>query len=181
MATNNRGNSSMGASKKSSSRSKSASKKARPQEDEILDYSLKSELVVIGVVALTIFLFLCNFGICGAFGNTVSSVLNGDVGGAISNAVSGIDSTIRAQVPRLSTMGANGGFASLVQAPVTIYTYYDLVDDDNDRLGRPLCRHRTISDIAGYILCENASVETGGTFEENQEISRLMNGGFYYE
>ena len=77
MATNNRGNSSRGASKKSSSRSKSASKKARPQEEEILDYSLRSELVVIGVVALTIFLFLCNFGICGAFGDAVSSVLFG--------------------------------------------------------------------------------------------------------
>jgi len=61
MATNNRGNSSRGASKKSSSRSKSVSKKARPQEEEILDYSLRSELVVIGVVALTIFLFLCNY------------------------------------------------------------------------------------------------------------------------
>ena len=77
MATNNRGNSSRGASKKSSSRSKSASKKARPQEEEILDYSLRSELVVIGMVALTIFLFLCNFGICGAFGDAVSSVLFG--------------------------------------------------------------------------------------------------------
>ena len=77
MATNNRGNSSRGASKKSSSRSKSASKKARPQEEEILDYSLRSELVVIGVVALTIFLFLCNFGICGAFGDAVSNVLFG--------------------------------------------------------------------------------------------------------
>ena len=77
MATNNRGNSTRGASKKSSSRSKSASKRTRAQEEEILDYSLKSELVVIGVVALTIFLFLCNFGICGAFGNAVSSVLFG--------------------------------------------------------------------------------------------------------
>ena len=77
MATSNRGNSTRGASKKGSSRSKSASKKTRPQEEEILDYSLKSELVVIGVVALTIFLFLCNFGICGAFGNAVSDVLFG--------------------------------------------------------------------------------------------------------
>ncbi len=77
MATSNRGNSSRGASKKGSSRSKSASKRTRAQEEEILDYSLKSELVVIGVVALTIFLFLCNFGICGAFGNAVSGVLFG--------------------------------------------------------------------------------------------------------
>ncbi|RKM62362.1 DNA translocase FtsK [Butyrivibrio sp. CB08] len=77
MATNNRGKSSRGASSKSSSRSKSASRKTRAQEEEILDYSLRSELVVIAMVALTIFLFLCNFGICGAFGNAVSSVLFG--------------------------------------------------------------------------------------------------------
>ncbi len=77
MATNNRGKSSRGASKKSSSRSKSASGKTRAAAEEILDYSLKSELVVIGMVALTIFLFLCNFGICGAFGDAVSSVLFG--------------------------------------------------------------------------------------------------------
>ena len=33
--------------------------------------------MVIGMVALTVFLFLCNFGICGAFGNAVSSILFG--------------------------------------------------------------------------------------------------------
>ena len=77
MATNNRGKSSRGAQGKGSSRSKSATRKKGAANEEILDYSLKSELVVIAVVALTIFLFLCNFGICGAFGNAVSGVLFG--------------------------------------------------------------------------------------------------------
>lgn len=114
-------------------------------------------------------------------GNTISNVLHGDIGNAIGSGVACIDSSIRAQVPTLSTMGNNGGLSSLVQAPTAVYTYYELVDEDNDRNGRPLCKKKTISSIGGYILCANASVETGGTFEENQEISRLMNSGFYYE
>lgn len=116
-----------------------------------------------------------------ASANMTGSILKGDIAGAISNAVSGIDSAIRNQVPTMSTMGSNGGFSSLMHAPTAVFTYYSLVDDDNVRLGRPLCQIRTINTLSGYILCENASVETGGTFEENQEISKLMNGGFYYE
>ena len=113
--------------------------------------------------------------------NTVGSVMKGDIAGAISNAASGVDSAIRSQVPTMSTMGNNGGFSALTQAPVAVFTYYSLVDEDNTRLGRPLCKQRTINTLSGYILCENASVETGGTYEENQQISQLMNTGFYYE
>ena len=114
-------------------------------------------------------------------GNTVSAIMHGDIGKAFGEGASFIDSSIRAQIPTLSTMGNNGGLSSLVQAPEAIYTYFSLVDEDNDRNGRPLCKQKTINTIGGYILCANASVETGGTFEENAEISRLMNTGFYYE
>lgn len=113
--------------------------------------------------------------------NTFSSIAKGDIGGAIASGVSGIDSAIRSQVPTMSTMGSNGGFSSLTQAPVAVYTYYSLVDEDITRLGRPLCQIRTINSLSGYILCENAAVETAGTFDENQEIARLMNSGFYYQ
>ena len=46
-------------------------------QDEEIDYSLRSEITVIAAVALTIFLFLCNFGICGKFGDAVSNILFG--------------------------------------------------------------------------------------------------------
>ncbi len=49
------------------------------QEQEI-DYSLRSEIVVIAMVALTIFLFLCNFHLCGSVGEAVSKVLFGMFG-----------------------------------------------------------------------------------------------------
>ncbi len=77
MATNQRGKRTGKTSQKGASRSRSASAGNRRIQEEELDYSLKSELVVIAMVALTVFLFLCNFGICGAFGNALSSILFG--------------------------------------------------------------------------------------------------------
>ncbi len=80
MATGKRGNSTRRTTKGSSSRSKSSSSRSRNRVEEEFDYTLKSELIVIAMVALTIFLFLCNFGVCGAFGNVVSGVLFGMFG-----------------------------------------------------------------------------------------------------
>jgi S-DNA-T family DNA segregation ATPase FtsK/SpoIIIE len=72
-----------GTSKKSngnSSRRRAAkpetSRKTRLVDDEF-DYSLKSEIITIAMIALTIFLFLCNFRICGKFGNLISDFLFG--------------------------------------------------------------------------------------------------------
>lgn len=113
--------------------------------------------------------------------STIGSAMKGDIPGAIANGVSGIDSALKAQAPTMSTFGNNGGFSALTHAPTAVFTYYSLVDEDNERLGRPLCQIRTINSLSGYILCENAAVETAGTFDENQEIARLMNSGFYYQ
>ncbi|MBQ7657603.1 MAG: DNA translocase FtsK [Butyrivibrio sp.] len=76
MAANKRGNSTRRSTERSSG-SKSTSSRRKNVREEELDYSLKSELIVIGMVALTIFLFLCNFGVCGALGSAVSGVLFG--------------------------------------------------------------------------------------------------------
>ena len=76
MAQSNKGRKQTRKSNGSTSSRKSSRGTSRPISDEI-DYSLESELIVIAMVALTIFLFLCNFGICGAVGNTISGVLFG--------------------------------------------------------------------------------------------------------
>ena len=73
---NTRGNSTRRSTGRSSGSKSTSSRKKNVREEE-LDYSLKSELIVIGVIALTIFLFLCNFGVCGALGSAVSGVLFG--------------------------------------------------------------------------------------------------------
>ena len=76
MAQSNKGRNQTRKSTKSSSSGSSSRGASRRVSDDI-DYSLRSELIVIAMVALTIFLFLCNFGICGEVGNTISGVLFG--------------------------------------------------------------------------------------------------------
>ncbi len=80
MATNKRGNST-GRSSNRSSGSKSTQARSRSPRsnavNEELDYTLKSEIVLLSIGALALFLFLCNFGICGKIGNAVSGVLFG--------------------------------------------------------------------------------------------------------
>lgn len=113
--------------------------------------------------------------------NTVGSVMSGDIAGAIATGASAIDSTVRAQVPKLSVVGGGGGLSALNYTPRAVFRYYSLVDEDNGRLGRPLCQHRQISSIGGYLLCENAAVDIPGTMEESERVNQIMNTGFYYE
>ena len=63
--------------KRGSSARKSNQRKRKPAQVDEFDYSLRSEIIVIAVIAFTAFLFLCNFKLCGAFGNAISSVLFG--------------------------------------------------------------------------------------------------------
>lgn len=113
--------------------------------------------------------------------STIGAALTGDIAGAVASGASAIDSTVRAQVPRLNTLGSGGSFSDLVSMPTLTIRYKALVDDDNSRLGRPLCKARRVADIPGYIMCCRAAVNTDGTDEENKKIADLMNGGFYYE
>ncbi len=54
--------------------SQSGRRPASRRQEETLDYALTSEITVIVFGALSVFLFLCNFRICGSFGNAVSDV-----------------------------------------------------------------------------------------------------------
>ncbi len=55
-------------------RSQASRRPEKRYQDETFDYALKSEISLIVFGALSVFLFLCNFGICGTFGNAVSNV-----------------------------------------------------------------------------------------------------------
>ena len=50
------------------------------RENEPLNYALRSEILIIVLLALMLFLFLCNFGVCGSFGNMMSSIMFGIFG-----------------------------------------------------------------------------------------------------
>ena len=70
-------------SRQTNARKRSTAANRRPRKkynEEPLDYAVKSEIALIVFAALTVFLFLCNFGICGTFGNSLSSMMFGVFG-----------------------------------------------------------------------------------------------------
>lgn len=137
------------------SSSKARSTRAPKRQEEEFDYSLKSELVVILVIALTIFLFLCNFGICGDFGNAVSSILFGLFG-------------VTAYVAPLVMLGAvaigiaNFGSSASVRKIVSGIVIFFVIGIIADLItGRP--QSLTKYDIA-YIYSQSSAGRNGGGF-----------------
>lgn len=116
-------------------------------------------------------------------GNVIGAVARGDVG-ALFTAVSGIISGIQTAQPHAQTTGSNDSLISVLDfgvSPFVFERYYEIVDEDNTNHGRPLCQVKTISSIAGYILCANSEVSITGTLEEKERIQSYMDGGFFYE
>ena len=74
---NSSGRSSAGRSK-TAKRKTSGSRNVR--QSQPMDSAIKNEVILIGVFALVIFLFLCNFGIVGVVGNTISDIMFGIFG-----------------------------------------------------------------------------------------------------
>lgn len=103
--------------------------------------------------------------------------------GFASNAISFLGDVYKSCMPTMMTSGSNGSFLdySTYLSNKLVYTFFNVVDEDNANLGRPLCSIRTISTIPGYIMTQGADVQTNGTEGENAEIESYMNGGFFYE
>ena len=97
----------------------------------------------------------------------------------------GIMSLKASSYPTISGSGSSSGsfiiHAQDMASPRVFAYWAILVEDNNTDHGRPLCAKRTISSLSGYILCENAHIQSRLTATENQMIEDFMNGGFYYE
>ncbi|WMC92465.1 FtsK/SpoIIIE family DNA translocase [Kineothrix sp. MB12-C1] len=71
-----------GTSKNNSSRNTSSGRRKTTnsrssRQSEPMDREIKNEVILIGVFALAVFLFLCNFGVVGVFGDAISSIMFG--------------------------------------------------------------------------------------------------------
>ena len=62
---------------RNTNRKKSSSRKKQTNREETLDFVVRSEISLICFLVLAIFLFICNFRVCGAFGNVLSDVMFG--------------------------------------------------------------------------------------------------------
>ncbi len=66
--------------RKANTSGKSRSRSQNQRQSEPMDVAIKSEVILIALFALCVFLFLCNFGIIGVMGNAISGVMFGIFG-----------------------------------------------------------------------------------------------------
>lgn len=119
-----------------------------------------------------------NYG--GTAGSVINAFTNG-ISGNIGGALSSIGDAVSNAMPQLTTMGKNGGAGAYMFPPVLNSTFYSVVDDDVEHLGRPLCQDVIPSSIPGYMLCADVEIEIPGTKPEVENIVSIMESGFYYE
>ena len=110
-----------------------------------------------------------------------SAAVNYGMGNMLGTAAS-IASTVQSAFPQISSVGAVGSIAGYVlKTPHIDCYFYNIVDEDLETIGRPLCKVRKISSLSGFIQCDNAEVKTSGTLEENRTIKEQMEAGFFYK
>ena len=109
--------------------------------------------------------------------SAVANVFTGNIGGALAS----VGDAVTNAMPQMTTMGHNGGAGSFMFPPVLDSTFYSVVDDDNEHLGRPLCQDVLPSSIPGYMLCADVELEIPCTQPELENIVSTMESGFYYE
>lgn len=115
--------------------------------------------------------------------NTVQSALSLNIGGAISSAAHGIYNTLNATMPQMMTSGTNGSFIITSSDLNTTFSYqhFNIVDEDIDHKGRPLCQIRTINTLTGYILCADGEFDLSCLAEERTIIEEFLTSGFFWE
>ena len=119
--------------------------------------------------------------IAGGIGGAITGGLSGNIAGGLSSVFTGIGNAVGSIMPRASTIGTSGGFATGMGDFRLDHQFFRPVDDDNTHNGRPLCQMKTISSLSGYILVQDGDVTTTGTSAEDAAIRNYLESGFYYE
>lgn len=115
----------------------------------------------------------------------VGGLLTGNVVGGVDGIASAVSGVL---APTLTTRNSNqGGIGIYSEKATLLCEFHEISEEFRDRLGRPLCAKRKISDLgkdedqAGYILCSNAEIELDCYESEHTSIIEALESGIYYE
>lgn len=94
---------------------------------------------------------------------------------------SGIGNVADSLVPKIQTVGSNGGIGLYAVAPRLTSIFQYTTAEDPTHNGYPYMQAGTIGNFSGYIKVDNAQIDAPATDSELSEITSYMNNGFYYE
>lgn len=123
-------------------------------------------------------------GAAAAAAGLVGGLLGGGaaIPGGIATAISGIGSAAAAQYPDVSSTGTNGARIAVTPTRIKLtQTFQNVVGDDPENRGRPLCQRRKIKNLSGYLMVADPDVPLPATQEEIDKIKEYMTNGFFYE
>lgn len=79
---------------------------------------------------------------------------------------------------------SKGGAASVAKYGITPYltgAFYDLVDDNNEHHGRPLCQKVQLFSIPGFMMVDDPDIALPATAAEIDSVKSYMKNGFFLE
>lgn len=88
---------------------------------------------------------------------------------------------LRNAAPQLLTTGQNGSFAAYGLNNYLCTTFFIIIPEDNEQLGRPLCKIRTLNTIPGFIMVRQPDVAISCFETERAMIAGFLASGFFYE
>lgn len=116
-------------------------------------------------------------GIVQGIMDAVGAGVKGDALGT----ASGVINALKSAMPRSKIINSTGAIGAYQFDMHLREVYYRVVDEDLADRGRPLCKVRQLSTLAGYIKCEDATLQLAATEAELSEVLSYLNGGFFYE
>lgn len=89
---------------------------------------------------------------------------------------------VRSAVPSVQVSGPQGSIAAFDGPFKLIHTYYNIVDDDNDRVGRPYCAVGSPATIGnGFYIMKRGEVNCNANSIEKNVIAQYLESGIHYE
>lgn len=128
-----------------------------------------------------------NFSAAGSALGGIAQGMLGIATGNIFNVAGGLAASIgnaagMAKSGDTQISGKNGGFEEYSENSIKLVgMFYNIVDEDNDDRGRPLCQKKELYTIPGYQLILDADINFAGTKEELQAVKSYMENGYFYE
>ena len=99
------------------------------------------------------------------------------------SAIRGIGNIVNSLSPQISSTGANGSFLPYSVGRPALYAHYlAQVDTDPEHQGRPLCEMKSLDDLTGFTVCQNAKIDytRSKPFSyEADEVENILNTGVY--
>ena len=112
----------------------------------------------------------------GATGGTAGAIAGGLITGA-----HGIYDTIDSAMPQMMTSGTNGSFAGVYVSTTLISVFFQITEENIEHKGRPLCEHRVINTLSGFIQCSEGDVNFSCFSAEKTRIGQFFTEGFFWE